>query len=442
MCEANSVCGVASVQDPLLDILNEAKSVVLEAEVNRLQSVCIKLDRMHYMPEGTIWEAIEEINQSRPIGLTLEGFVVSQAYKGGRLTDKFSLPDILLCCLRRLNLYRSSLGYIEADKIAFNKCFWLSVFGVVSLRLRLATGDELGEVFEKYRIGSCMRDWIIEHGSRDIVDVYTENPDKVGVAYMLQEDSGLLCSAFSILYYTQGEEVIVEVKNYSRGYLMPFDQFKVLRHKLLTKTFGDYVSVEDVDSDYTLSLRQPSSGIMPYIDTFDSFETSGSYVLLSKYGRSHSASDTQGTRLDGSRNVKCYQCGCYVGEDSLEIGGDEYCSDCCITCPVTDEVVSTEDCSYIELYTRSYYGGGSSDHVLVSDYAIRYSLVETEDGPYIDSCDAITSEEGLYYLPDSDLYSVTDNGEVYAADDVVETIDGEMLHVDDCEEVSGYRRRS
>lgn len=439
MCEVNSVCG-GSYVDPIFDLLADLGPAVKPSEVNRLQSVCNRLEQLHYMPSGLLWEAVSELNEGRAIGMTAAGYIVTEAYKGGRAEAKFKPDDINSTCLRRINLYRASLGYVEAEATAVSRWFWLTMFDAVELNLRLATGDELGDVYEEHRIGSCMRDKIRESGSRDIISLYTDNPETVGVAYMLQGDSGLLCSPLSFLYYMQDGEVVVETKNYSRGYLMPSALFRELRHRLIRKAFGEYLTVDEVPDNYTLRLSKPSSGVLPYIDTFYSFDVEGDSVLLSKYGRTHQAHHVEGTTLCGGVNAHCYYCGGCLDDCSTEIDGEQYCSDCYVCCPVTDEYVSTDDCSYIELHS----GGrrwASVDYVLVSDYAIRYMLVETEDGPYISSDDAIESEEGLYYLPGSDLYATTDDGAVYAAEDVVETIDGENLYVGDCEEVSGWRRR-
>ena len=73
----------------------------------------------------------------------------------------------------------------------------------------------------------------------------------------------------------------------------------------------------------------------------------------------------------------------------------------------------------------------------ISDDALSDSFTELPDGSYCHNDLVIEDNRGEYHAPDSEDYVITEDGEPYNPNDVVQLSNGECHPSDECVEVDG-----
>ena len=326
-------------------------------------------------------------------------------------------------------------------------------------KIKTAFGDDVHTVFEKYRPGSCMAGC----GCRDMREIYSRNPDSVGTVYSVRDSANnpLIESSCSALFWIGNKRIYLD-RMYSSGVQNIYCQYDWFADYLET-VYGKPVvpiytsSKQRKQWEKTVTFRLVDSGEpLPYIDNLYTVKKyDGKHVWLTtdeNAGEVH-CRDTSGTYPDGRGRRKCAECGCNVDEDDVSIYGDSsYCSDCfCdqFTCCEwsedtypNDQVQSVECWCYGSRYRERRGAGYSlSWHTLsISDVALSCYFTELSDGTYASNGNSVEDNRGNTHATDPDSWdnvTLTEDGDLYHVNDVVQLSDGRTYPIDECIEVDG-----
>lgn len=331
-------------------------------------------------------------------------------------------------------------------------------------KIKTAFGDDIHAVFEKYRPGSCMSGC----GCREMRTIYACNPDSVGTVYSVRDTTNnpLIESSCSALFWVGNKRIYLD-RMYSSGVQNIYCQYDWFADYLET-VYGKPVvplyasSKQRRQWDKTVTFRLTDSGEpLPYIDnlyTVKKYDGKHVWLTTDEHAGSVYCRDTSGTYPDGREGCKCAECGCNVDEnDASPYGDNSYCSDCYsdqFTCcewsedtyPV-DEVQSVECWCYGSRYrerrggTQNAYGYALSWHTLsISDDALSNYFTELLDGRYASNGNSIDDNRGNTHATDPDSWdkvTLTEDGDLYHIEDVVQLSDGRTYPQDECVEIDG-----
>ncbi len=327
----------------------------------------------------------------------------------------------------------------------------------------ISEGEDIHEVFEEHRPGSCMRD-----GSKhELRQLYALNPDKVKTAHHVKGSHGLLQSAISCLVWYGKDKVYID-RRYTDGYLPMVKEplIRSLARQLKAQTGKDVLlvwkgddipGIDTISNEVKFTLNRDSD-LMPWCDSIRYVvEYDDDTVTLStseKRGRI-CCQDQSGTDITESP-CKCCSCARSIDEDNsrTDESGSVYCDDCYSEaysyCNWYEEDYSADDVSEVRIYS---YGSayqhrrvtsipGSRHRVAtwhtihISESALSDHFTELQDGTYCHNDLVIEDNRGNYYAPDDEgNYVVTEDGETYHPDDVCQTVDDEIHPIENCQEL-------
>jgi hypothetical protein len=312
------------------------------------------------------------------------------------------------------------------------------------LPVKFASGQDIHEVFENHRPGSCMR----YKNLRELREVYADNPDTVRVAYWLKSDHPLLQSDGSCLVWTDESKPKAYVDRiYSSGWLDPVFPKLICQQLAELFTGWETVCIHDrvrdfprYDGKLSFRLSHPDDRLLPYGDTLNTVvEYDCDSIKLGNFGEGASLDNTAGVRPDGEGNRRCCECGdgidpddCYHTDD-----GEALCYDCGGGCEWCERTVRSEDLQYIEVYQTDRRYPRNGDSASICSCCLSDDFTETESGYCLDSDLIETVEGGEISPPDyenGDFVTLDIGnyaGEVCRCDNAV-CIDGEYAYVSDC----------
>lgn len=329
----------------------------------------------------------------------------------------------------------------------------------------ISEGQDIHDVFEQHRPGSCMRD-SCKHELRQL---YALNPTKVKTAHHAKGSHGLLQSAISCLVWYGKEKVYID-RRYSDGYLPGVKeplirslarQLKALTGKevLLVWKGDDIPGIDTISSEIKFTLNRDSD-LMPWCDSVRYVvEYDDETVTLStseKHGRI-CCQDQSGTDITESP-CRCCSCNCSIDEDDCRTNnqGQHYCNSCWDDnysyCNWFEEDYPADEVNEVRVYSygsryqhrRSTSSSGFRYHppiaqwstMYISDQALSDDFTEVSDGAYCHNDLVVEDNRGNYYAPDDEgNYVMTEDGDVYHPDDVCETVDGKTHPKENCQEL-------
>jgi hypothetical protein len=241
--------------------------------------------------------------------------------------------------------------------------------------------------------------------------------------------------------------------------------------KLQYDLFGDYLEKqygkpcvpiytnshkrEQWSKDITFKLKNHNAPL-PYMDTIQNVKDCNSrHIWMTTKTTGIRCTDTSGTWPDGRGRCKCSSCGCAIDEDDAYNWNDStYCNDCYSDtvghCEYTQDDCDADDIQSIELYghqTRYHshrtgiYATSPDWHTLhVSSDTISAYFTELHNGQYAENALTIEDNRGRTFASDPDSWddaTLTEDGELYHTDDVVQLSDGRYYPQDECVEVDG-----
>jgi len=272
------------------------------------------------------------------------------------------------------------------------------------------TGDELKRGFQTDRPGSCMG----KDHCQPWLDIFADNPNDVSL--MIGKGCGLFADSLSWLVWQGRNGVRYHDKAYHRTSL------EVL-HKLRADIAGpenvvDYYGIfGDPMSSAPKAFRLKWNGNrLPYVDTYrfcKSYDTDGNSMTLSRLPQDNEHGSLTEHELgfhpteEPEPEYTCEDCGCSLCEDDVITldNGDTYCTGCVQYCEATEEHYPEAVVSYVRIFSDLF----------ASRHRSNITTCHISDEYLHDNCQESTEERGLWIQ----------NGFV------VETIDGEITHVDD-----------
>ena len=129
--------------------------------------------------------------------------------------------------------------------------------------------------------------------------------------------------------------------------------------------------------------------------------------------------------------VRCYGCGDYIYEDeAYEVDGHLYCSSCVYYCECCDEYITDEEANSVDVYDSRY---GRIERTICDD-CLRDNYYYSEyDDVYVPNDEVIETEEGDYFMPDSDGYGYcSDCEECHNQDELIYDEVTECYYCQDC----------
>jgi len=327
-------------------------------------------------------------------------------------------------------------------------------------KIKTANGEGIQDVFEKYRPGSCMSGC----GCRDMREIYACNPDSVGTVYSVRDPAHnpLIESSCSALFWIGTKRIYLD-RMYSQGVHNIYVQYDWFADHLET-VYGKpcvtiYTSTKQRRQyDKTITFKLKDSGnALPYIDSLYTVKRyDGKHVWLTsdENGGDIHCRDTAGTYPDGRDRCQCSECGCRMDDDDARHHGDEtYCEDCYSDqfshCEWTEEDYPTDEVQSVECWCygsryRERNSGGRNGYSLgwhtlaISDDALSAYFTELSDGRYASNGNTVEDNRGSVHASDCDSWdsvTLTEDGDLYHTDDVVQLSDGRTYPVDECIEV-------
>lgn len=226
--------------------------------------------------------------------------------------------------------WASAMAILGDDATAFATDYLLEC----PIPVEWVVGDDIHEVFEKYRPGSCMR----YSGCHDMRTLYSRNPKKVGCAYWRKGSHPALESDGSCLVWTGKTGAYVD-RVYSNAWSAPASVIRAAIGKAISGLF-EYPVKSIYSNDIGLDcagkvtlheLKPPFEGLLPYSDTMRFSWDGESLSVSNKEG--FEAKNTDGTTLDGDEHnqYECTHCGCGLHEDDTrhtDNGDGPYCENC------------------------------------------------------------------------------------------------------------------
>jgi hypothetical protein len=276
--------------------------------------------------------------------------------------------------------WTSAMAILGDDATAFATDFLLEC----PIPVEWVEGDDIHEVFEKYRPGSCMR----YSECHDMRTLYSRNPKQVGCAYWLKGSHPALESDGSCLVWTGKTGAYVD-RVYSNAWSAPATVIRAAIGRSISGLFEYPVKsiyFNDIGLDcagkVTLhELKPPFEGLLPYSDTMRFSWDGESLSVSNKEG--FEAKNTDGTTLDGDEHSQ-YEC---------TNGDGPYCSDCYPADEVSETsflwngIVKTENVSNEWLSNKCYEYSGKL-------YADEITWI---------ACDECTEIDGIGYVADEEL---------------------------------------
>jgi hypothetical protein len=326
-------------------------------------------------------------------------------------------------------------------------------------KIHTTSGDDIHEIFMTYRPGSCMG------GDGEDVqsfrEVYAINDDCVGIVYAGPKENPLIESVCSCLYWIDTKRIYLD-RLYSSGTYHAKLQYDLFADHLEKQYGKPCVPIycgshkrNEWSKDITFKLKNHNAPL-PYMDTIQNVKNCNSrHIWMTTKTTGIRCTDTSGTWPDGRGRCKCASCGCAINEDDAYNWNDStYCSECYSDsvshCEYTERDFDTEDIQSIELYgyqslyqsRRASANATSPDwHTLsVASDTIDSYFTELHDGRFAENSLTIEDNRGRTFASDPDSWddaTLTEDGELYHTDDVVQLSDGRTYPQDECVEVNG-----
>lgn len=329
-------------------------------------------------------------------------------------------------------------------------------------KLKMAHGDDIHDVFGKYRPGSCMSG----PACRDMREIYACNPEFIGIIYSVRSnDNPLIESSCSALFWIGNKRVYLD-RMYSAGSYSHSVQYDWLCDHLETIYGKPCVPIHHHSAKRplwhkTITFKLKDSGNpLPYIDTIytvKQYDDKHVWLTSDEGASTIHCRDTSGTYPDGKDRCQCCECGCRMDEDDTrsDNDGNVYCDDCYSDnfahCEWTeenypaDEVQSVECWCYGSRYRERNASRNNSYqlgwHTLaISNDALDSYFTELHDGRYASIGNTVEDNRGNVYASDCDSWdnvTLTEDGDLYHVDDVVQLSDGRTYPTDEGVEVDG-----
>jgi len=326
-------------------------------------------------------------------------------------------------------------------------------------KIHTTSGDDIHEIFQTYRPGSCMGG--SDDDIRSFREVYAVNDDCIGVIYAGPKSNPLIESVCSCLYWVGSKRVYLD-RLYSSGtyhaklqYDLFADHLEKQHGKPCVPIYTSSHKREQWSKDITFKLQNHDAPL-PYMDTIQNVKKcTKNHIWVTTATTGLRCTDTSGTWPDGRGRCKCESCGCRLNEDEAYNWNDStYCSDCYSEtvghCEYTEDDCDADELQSIELYGfRCRYESRSSVtrrlspswHTLtVSNDTISNYFTELHDGTYAENDLTIEDNRGRNFATDPDSWddaTLTEDGELYHSSDVVQLQDGRTFPADECVEVDG-----
>jgi hypothetical protein len=226
-------------------------------------------------------------------------------------------------------------------------------------KIHTTSGDDVHEIFQTYRPGSCMG------GDGEDVqsfrEVYALNDDCVGVIYAGPKENPLIESACSCLYWIGSKRVYLD-RLYSSGsyhaklhYDLFADHLEKQHGKRCVPIYTNSHKRSQWSKDITFKLVNHGNPL-PYMDTIQNVKDCNSrHIWMTTASTGLRCTDTSGTWPDGRGRCKCSSCGCAIDEDDAYHWNDStYCEECYGEtvghCEYTEQDCDADDIQSIELY--------------------------------------------------------------------------------------------
>ena len=326
-------------------------------------------------------------------------------------------------------------------------------------KIHTTSGDDIHEAFETHRPGSCMGG--SDDDIRSFREVYAVNDDCIGVIYANPKENPLIESACSCLYWIGSKRIYLD-RMYSSGsyhmklhYDLLADHLEKQHGKPCVPIYTNSHKRKQWTKDITFKLVNHDAPL-PYMDTIQNVKDCNSrFIWMTTKTTGIRCTDTSGTWPDGRGRCKCCSCDCRMDEDDAYNWNDStYCSECYSDvvghCEYTENDCDADELQSIELYgfccryeSRSAVNRRLSPswHTLsVSNDAIASYFTELHDGTYAENALTIEDNRGRTFASDPDSWddaTLTEDGELYHTNDVVQLHDGRMFPAEDCVEVDG-----
>ena len=299
--------------------------------------------------------------------------------------------------------------------------------------VKFAFGDDIHDVFEDHRPGSCMRSSRL----RELREVYADNPDQVCVAYSLKDDHPMLDSDVSALLWIGNKRNYLD-RIYSNGFATSngkaiwadsvFDRFDKSTHEVHTLYKHEGSKCPYFTKVITWTLDHPSHRLLPYADTFNQVKSydDDTVKLTNGSGDFAQLDETEGVYPSSETGVRCDYCGCNAGDDYSSIGDQTVCDDCrsdhYTWCEYYEEEYLNDDVSYVSVYWPRRFGSDRNE-LSISDEALRSEFTCCQSGEYCIDSDVIETMEGHKIAPDEidDYVYLEYCGEYAHSDNVVPT---------------------
>lgn len=404
------------------------------------------VERIHYDAEG------RKVNQNvrtmlsekypHGYGMAENGLMYEIGYTGKQKNIAF---DHLIRNVLRIDRYSTS-GARTVERL----------YAITKWTVLTADGEALHDVFESYRPGSCMS----YEKCRHLREIYAQNPDSVAFVYMRKTDNPLAESDCSALYWIGKKRIYLD-RMYSSGSIDTKRTLDVLadflEHKYAKPCVyiygGGTAKRSEYTPDVTFKLNNPSTPL-PYIDTLCYVKDySSEHIWLSSKRYDVCAQNTQGTWPDGRHGVACCDCGECGDQDDMteDDDGSWYCSSCWSDrqsyCQWSEESYPSDQVSEVRVYARAtaYQQRRGSGEVCwryleIAQEQLDSDFVEASDSRGYIHCDHyVETNRGdtVANDPDSGEFTITEDGEIYHPDDVVQVNDGRIMPMDDCIEIDG-----
>ncbi len=326
-------------------------------------------------------------------------------------------------------------------------------------KIHTTSGDDIHEIFQTYRPGSCMGgDGADVQSFRE---VYAVNDDCVGIIYSGPKSNPLIESACSCLYWIGSKRIYLD-RLYSSGtyharlhYDLFADHLEKQYGKPCVPIYCGSHKRNEWSKDITFKLVNHGNPL-PYMDTIQNVKNCNSrHIWMTTKTTGLRCTDTSGTWPDGRGRCKCSSCGCAIDEDDAYNWNDAtYCSECYSDtvghCEYTESDCDADDIGSIELYGHNSRWHARSRgpapippgwHTLnVSSDTIDSYFTELHDGRYAENSLTIEDNRGRTFASDPDSWEdavLTEDGELYHIDDIVQLSDGRYYPQDECVEVDG-----
>lgn len=206
-------------------------------------------------------------------------------------------------------------------------------------KIKIITGENIPKAYEGFcGADSCMTGMPAQRGGlgNKMLALYSENPDKVAMV-LFQTPSASGGYARALLWTTdQGEKILDRIYPNGGAHVLSMQQWAAQQGYLYRRESSAPVAspirVSD-DKIHTVSLKRPSSGVIPYLDTFCWGNISDSvYVLSNDLGDYEwdFRSTTGKPKYAQNYAARCAHCACKImaSADVYEFDNRPLCRTC------------------------------------------------------------------------------------------------------------------